>query len=248
MNTRTITRLSVAGTAGLLLAVASPLAASAHVTIDPASAEPGSYTVITVKVPNESATAETESVEIALPTDTPFSSVRYVPVAGWTTELVRTTLPEPVEVEAGEITEAVTSVVFTAEPGSEIADGELQQFELSLGPVPDTGSIVLPATQTYTDGDVVSWSETEADAQYPAPVLYITDEPAGDDHGAHSSGDSADSNTDAADSASSGSTDAGSTETSAATDVVARVIGVVGFAVGAIGVVLALLARRKTAN
>ena len=50
---------AVALGAGALLAIAAPLAASAHVTINPNAAEAGSYAVITVKVPNESATAST---------------------------------------------------------------------------------------------------------------------------------------------------------------------------------------------
>ena len=81
----------------LALALSAPLAASAHVTIDDNTAEAGSFTLITFKVPNESATATTSSIELTLPSDTPFPYVSYVPVPGWTTELVRTTLPEPVD-------------------------------------------------------------------------------------------------------------------------------------------------------
>ena len=136
--------------AGLLLALAAPLSASAHVTIDPGQAEAGSYTVVTVKVPNESETATTNRVELSLPTDTPFTSVRYVPVPGWTAELVKTTLPEPVTMGESTVTEAVTSVVWTADAGSEIGSGQLQLFPLSVGPVPDTGSVTLPADQPGT--------------------------------------------------------------------------------------------------
>ncbi len=141
----------------------------------PGEAEPGSFSLITVKVPNESATESTTRVELTIPEDTPFGYVSYVPVPGWTTELVKTTLPEPVETIYGEITEAVTTVIWTAQPGSEITDGQMQLFPLSVGPVPDTGSIVLAADQTYSDGTVVSWSEEGEDAEHPAPVLYIND-------------------------------------------------------------------------
>jgi len=221
--------------AGLLLAVAAPLSASAHVTIDPGQAEAGSYTVVTVKVPNESDTATTNRVELSLPTDTPFTSVRYVPVAGWSAELVTTTLPEPVTIGESTITEAITSVVWTADAGSEIASGELQLFPLSVGPVPDTGSVTLPADQGYTDGSVVSWNETEEDAEHPAPVLYINDAPAADHHGAAAEVEAAP----VADAA-------------PADDVLARVLGIGGLVVGAVGIVLAITARRgatsKTVN
>jgi uncharacterized protein YcnI len=242
VRTRT---LALAGAAGLFLALSAPLAASAHVTIDPGTAEPGSYTVLTVKVPNESATASTNKVEVQLPTDTPFSSVRYVPVPGWSAELVSSTLPEPVAVGESEITEAVTSVVWTAEPGSEIGEGQLQQFDLSVGPVPDTGSITLPAVQSYTDGEVVNWTDSAADAEHPAPVLYVNDAPV-DAHAAH---DATAADTEAATVSASGETGA---TTAAATaqpvDVLARVFGILGLVVGAIGVVLAVTSRRRSAE
>jgi len=221
--------------AGLLLALAVPLAASAHVTIDPGQAVAGSYTVVTVKVPNESDTATTNRVEVALPTDTPFTSVRYVPVAGWTAELVRTALPEAVTVGDATVTEAVTSVIWTADAGSEIGAGQLQLFPLSLGPVPDTGSVTLPADQGYTDGSVVSWNEEGDDSEHPAPVLYINDAPAADHHGAAVEA--------SADEAAAAAPDAASSD-----DVLARILGIGGLIVGAVGIVLAVTARRKPVN
>ena len=220
--------------AGVLLVLAAPLSASAHVTVDPGQAAAGSYAVITVKVPNESETASTSKVELSLPTDTPFTSVRYVPVAGWSAELVRTTLPEPVEVGEATVTEAVTSVVWTADAGSEIAAGELQLFPISVGPVPDTGSISLPAEQSYTDGSVVSWSEEGDDAEHPAPVLYVNDTPAEDHHAGAAHDDDAEVTAAAA-------TDDGD-------DVLARILGIGGLVVGVVGIVLAVTARRRTAD
>ena len=220
---------ALAVTAGLALVVAAPLAASAHVSVDPAQAKPGSYTLITLKVPNESETAVTTKVEVSLPADTPFASVSYVPVAGWTAELVRTTLPEPVTVGESKITEAVTSVIWTANPGSGITAGQLQLFPLSVGPVPDTGSIRLPADQTYSDGSVVSWSESGDGAEHPAPVLYVNDAPADGHHGG-------------ADMTATAATDAGSA------DVLARVLGIAGLIIGVVGLVLAFVVRRPAAK
>ncbi|PRY70106.1 uncharacterized protein YcnI [Glaciihabitans tibetensis] len=232
--------------AGALLALAAPLAASAHVTINPNAAEAGSYAVITVKVPNESATATTTKVELALPEDTPFTSVRYVPVAGWSAELVSETLPAPVTVGENEVAEAVTSVVWTALPGSEIADGQLQQFSVSLGAVPDTGSVVLPATQYYSDGTIVSWDSTEEDAEYPAPVLYINDAAPTDHHAAAGADHDEDADADAdAATASNGST---ASSVSSGDDVLARILGLGGLLLGAAGLVLGITARRRNAE
>lgn len=220
--------------AGLLLAVGAPLMASAHVTLDGNTAEAGAYTLLTFKVPNESETAKTEKVELHIPADTPFASVSYVPTAGWDTELVAETLPEPVTVGESEITDAVTSVIWTPqESDGGIADGELQLFSISVGPVPDVDSITLAVDQTYTDGTVVSWSE-DADADKPAPVLYVNAEPAADEHAAtHDEDEEAE--------ASAASTD------SSSEDVLARVLGIGGLVVGAIGIVLAVTARRSAA-
>jgi uncharacterized protein YcnI len=219
--------------AGVLLVLAAPLSASAHVSVDPGQAAAGSYAVITVKVPNESETAATSRVELTLPADTPFTSVRYVPVAGWSAELVRTTLPEPIEVGEATVTEAVTSVVWTADAGSEIAAGELQLFPLSVGPVPDTGSISLPAEQSYTDGTIVSWSEEGDDAEHPAPVLYVNDAPAEDHHAGAADDDEAEV-------VAAAPNDGGD-------DVLARILGIGGLVVGVVGIVLAVTARRRTA-
>jgi len=228
--------IALAGAAAL--ALAAPLAASAHVSLDENTAEAGSYALLTLKVPNESDTASTTSVTLTLPADTPFTSVRTVPVAGWSAELVRTTLPEPVTVGDGEITEAVTSIVWTAVDGAGIADGQLGLFPVSLGPVPDVGSVVLPVDQGYSDGTVVSWSDTAEGAEHPAPVLYVNDAPASDHHGG--TDDHATPEATVAPDAGHGDADA-----AADVDVLARVLGVAGLAVGAVALVLAIVWRRR---
>lgn len=237
---RSIATLSFAAGAGLLLAIAIPLSASAHVTVAPNAAAAGSYALVTVKVPNESATAVTNKVELDLPTDTPFSSVSYVPVAGWSTELVKETLPSPVKVGDNEITEAVTKIVWTASAGSEISAGQLQLFPVSVGPVPDVDKLVLVAQQTYSDGTVVSWSETGEGAEHPAPILYVNEAPASDHHAAGGDDDHGDS----------GSTEETNPATVSASDTVARGLGIGGLVLGAVGVVIAVtvLRRRSGAN
>ena len=218
MNRLAMTAVALA--AGVTLALAAPLAASAHVTIDNNTAEAGSFALISFTVPNESVTETTTKVEVTLPTDTPLAYVSCVPVAGWTTELTTTKLDTPVEGDDGTVTDAVTKVTWTANPGSEITDGQLQLFPLSVGPIPNTGSIVLPVDQTYSDGTVVSWSDTGDDAEHPAPVLYIND----------AAIDVIDPDASA----------------SSSSDVLARVLGIGGLVLGAIGLVVGITGRRKT--
>ncbi len=220
--------------AGAVIALAAPLAASAHVGIDPNQSDPGTYPLITFKVPTESATATTTKIELTLPQDTPFGFVSYTPVEGWTTELVKETLPEPVVTDDGEVTEAVTKVIWTAQPGSELTEEQYGLFPLVLGPVPDTGSVVLAVDQTYSDGTVVSWSETGADAEFPAPVLYVNDVPESDHHaGGGADDEHAEIVVD------------GDTAAAASDDTLARVLGIGGLVLGAVAVVIAVTSRRK---
>ena len=234
--TASIAALSIAIGAGALLAVAVPLSASAHVTVSPNTAAAGSYALLTIKVPNESATAMTNKIEIDIPTDTPFSSVSYVPVPGWRIDTVTETLPKPVKITGGEITKAVTKVTWTAQPGSEIAAGQLQLFPLSVGAVPDTGKIVLKVVQSYSDGTVVNWTETTENAEHPAPVLSVNDTPAGA-HGS-TTGPSVDAT----------ETHAPSTTVASSSDVVARGLGIGGLVLGAVGAVLGIVAFRREAT
>lgn len=237
------TSVIVAVGAAVLLALAAPTAAFAHVTVAPDAAPAGSWALIDIKVPNESATAVTNKVKLSLPTDTPILNVSYVPVAGWTTELVRETLPAPVKVGENTVTEAITTVIWTATPGHEISAGQLQVFPLSLGPIPDTGKLVLTADQTYNDGNVVSWAETTEGAQHPAPVIYVNDAPTGDHHAPAEEHDTAQES----DQADSGVGDA-SDGASGSSDTIARGLGIGGLVVGAIGVAVAIAAlRRKSA-
>jgi uncharacterized protein YcnI len=234
MNTRTTIKASIALGAGALLAVAVPLAASAHVTVSPYTAEPGAYALVTFKVPNESGTATTDQVEIDIPESTPFPDVSYVPVTGWTAQVVTSELANPIRVEGNEQKTAVSSVIFTADAGTGIQNGQLQLFQLSVGPVPDTGRVYLPTTQTYSDGTVVKWDQKGTDAEHPSPVLYVNDAPV--------VSDDADAEVTAASQAELAPAGA------AAPDVLARGLGIGGLVVGAVGVVLAIVAGRRRAT
>ncbi len=171
--------------AGLTFAGAAT--ASAHVTIHPDDDTAGAYAKLTVRVPNESETAGTTQVRIDLPQDTPLQSVRAQPHPGWTAEVTKEQLPEPIETDHATIEEAVTSVTWTADEGVRIAPGEFDEFGLSVGPLPEPGTYLFPATQTYEDGEVVAWDmePAEQEPERPAPEVTVTpeddDAAAGDD-------------------------------------------------------------------
>ncbi|WP_455132538.1 YcnI family protein, partial [Microbacterium aurum] len=167
--------------------MAQPATASAHVTAVAADAAPGGYTVVTLRVPTEFETAGTVGLEVSLPGEHPLAVVRNETTPGWDVAVRRTTLPAPIDNGHGnKITEVVSAITFTAQPGTAIAPGEFAEFRLLLGPLPHTGELVLPALQTYSDGTVVSWIERSDDgteADKPAPVLRLTGDSGGHGHG-----------------------------------------------------------------
>jgi uncharacterized protein YcnI len=178
MNRSLLTRFAtVAATAGVLtLALAAP--ASAHVTVNPGTATQGGYTKVTFRVPNETDSTDTTKLEVNLPTDTPIASVSLKPLAGWTAVTETSKLATPVTTDDGQVTEAVSKITWTAAAGTAIKPGQFQEFDVSLGPLPDTGQIVFKALQTYSDGTVVRWIDEPAtdgtEPEHPAPTLKLT--------------------------------------------------------------------------
>ncbi|MEX5237415.1 YcnI family protein [Kocuria arenosa] len=164
--------------AGLMATGLSP--AAAHVSATATSTAAGGYTQITFSVPNESDTASTTKLELTLPEDTPFASVRTQPVEGWNAEITEEELATPATVGEGAITEAASTITWTADAEHAIAPGEFQTFTISVGPLPgeEGKQIVLPVSQTYTDGRTVAWDQPATEGgeepEHPAPSLTVT--------------------------------------------------------------------------
>jgi uncharacterized protein YcnI len=164
-----LTALSVIGPAA---------AASAHVTVNPKTAEQGSYTKVSFRVPNEREDASTTKLVVNLPVDHPLSSVSVRPTPGWTVKVEKSKLPKPVKTDGGELTEAVSKITWT---GGEIEPGRFEEFDVSMGPLPtDTDRLVFKADQTYSGGEVVKWDQPPAEGadepRHPSPVLKLLPE------------------------------------------------------------------------
>lgn len=162
-----------------LLAVATATPAIAHVTVNPREAEPGGFTVLTFRVPNEREDANTVELAVAFPTDQPLRSVSVRPHPGWTYEVTREPLATPIETDDGQITEAVSVIEWrAANADAEIKPGEYDEFSVSVGPLPEVDQLVFPTIQTYSSGEVVRWIEQPGDGgeelDFPAPVLSLT--------------------------------------------------------------------------
>ncbi|HEV6954303.1 MAG TPA: YcnI family protein [Promicromonospora sp.] len=220
-------RRALAATAVTAVLVLPAAPAFAHVTVSPDTTEAESYASLTFRVPTESDTESTTQLVVDLPTDTPFLGVTPRVLPGWDVEVETGTLDEPIEVEGATVDEAPVRVTWTAQEGHEVPPHEYQEFALRVGALPDAGTtVVLPAHQTYTDGEVVDWDDLPADdgtePQAPAPA-FTTTEVAADAPG-----------------------DAGASDASGpAVDPVGRWLGGAGLVVGAVGVAAALAARRR---
>ncbi|MEV0677035.1 YcnI family protein [Actinosynnema sp. NPDC050436] len=173
--------------AGIALGTAGP--ASAHVTAStPKDAVQGGYTKVTIRVPNERPDSGTVKLELTLPAEYPLASVSTRPTPGWKVEAVKAKLDKPVQSHGREVTEAVRSVVWTADPGVRIEPGQFNEFDVSVGPLPDnTDKLVMPTKQTYDSGEVVDWNapppaEGAEEPEKPAPVLNLVKKSEGGDH------------------------------------------------------------------
>ncbi|MDY7083667.1 MAG: YcnI family protein [Actinomycetota bacterium] len=161
---------------GFTLALAAP--AAAHVTVNPGTATAGGYSKVTFRVPNESDEGSTTKVEVNLPADKPVASVSVKPIDGWDVATTVGKLAKPIEAHGAQITEAVSKITWTAKAGSEIKPGQFQEFDVVLGPLPESGDMIFKTLQTYSDGNIVRWIDEPAadgsEPESPAPVLKLT--------------------------------------------------------------------------
>ncbi|MEU4740276.1 YcnI family protein [Actinosynnema sp. NPDC023658] len=225
---RTLAKGGAVLAAAAFLALTTAGLASAHVTAStPKDAVQGGYTKITLRVPNERPDAGTVKLELTLPAEYPLASVSTKPTPGWKVEAVKEKLATPVKSHGREVTEAVRTVTWTAEPGSRIEPNQFNEFDLSVGPLPDsTDKLVLPTKQTYDSGEVVDWNtpppaEGAEEPEHPAPVVNLVAKTGGDDHGTATATAVADTDHDAA--------------AAGTTDDTARWLGGAGLVVGALG-------------
>ncbi|WP_375430737.1 YcnI family protein [uncultured Friedmanniella sp.] len=234
---RRSTRIGAAVAAAGLLTFAAPVAAQAHVRVLADSTAAGSDSALTFLVPTESATASTVKISVQLPQQSPFLEVNSEHVPGWTVSSTEEKLPTPATMEGTTITKAVRTVTWTAAEGEGIAPDEYQEFSLSVAPLPAAGPVLLPVTQTYSDGTVVQWDQptpaSGEEPEHPAPELVVT---------------AATTEPESSASPPPASTVTTTAASTTGSDGVARGLGVAALAVAVAGLAVALLrGRRRTA-
>ena len=176
---KTIARAAALATATGLFVLLGAGVASAHVSAhSPDSPAKGGDAEIVFRVPDEEDTAHTVKVRVNFSTTSPLSNADIKPVPGWTAQENMTTLAKPVKMSNQTVTQAVGSIVWTADPGNGIAPGQFQEFAIAVEGLPDnTDQLVMTAVQTYDNGDVVNWNQPTVEGQpepeHPAPHLAL---------------------------------------------------------------------------
>jgi periplasmic copper chaperone A len=154
-------------TALLALILLAPAAASAHVTLQPNEAPEGAYTVLDVRVPNESEGENTTKVAVQFPEG--FGDVSYQAVPGWNVEVIHEKLKKPIQTDDGPVTEGVKEVIFS---GGKLAPGQFQDFPLSVQIPGKAGEeLTFKAVQTY-EKEIVRWIGAP-ESEHPAPRVLV---------------------------------------------------------------------------
>ena len=211
--------------------------AFAHVTIDPSSVPKGGTATISFIVPNESAGARTNRVQILFPAPPDaIASVAVEAMSGWHFTVQTRRLPTPIQTDDGAINEVVSSITWTANSiTTSIAQDEFAAFTVNADGIPDgPDQLVFRAVQSYSDGSTVRWVDPVTpggpEAEHPTPILQLT---AGSETATPTTAESAPAATTVA-----------STE-----DNSARALGVIGIIVGGVALVAAtgaLMRRRRS--
>jgi len=218
---RTIALSSAALGAGVLLALAVPLSASAHVGVTASTTAAGAYSVLTFSVGHGCDGSPTQTIAITIPDG--IDAVTPTVNPNWTISRVMEPLDEPIAEEDGDqITERTSQVVYTA--NTPLAADQRDTFQLSLALAGKEGDVLeFPTLQTCEVGET-NWTGDEV------PAITLTAATA--DEGHH--GEAAEPATTAEPAA-------------ASDDVIARVLGILGLVVGAVGIVIGVTARRRSA-
>lgn len=179
-RTRRLASAAAATLAGLCAALLISSSAAAHVTVNPREASQGGFAALASRTPNERDDASTVKLSVAFPADTPIAFVSVRPHPGWSYQVTKAKLAQPIQGEGGEITEAVSTITWSAAgPGQAIKPGEYDEFSVSVGPLPEgVDQLVSKANQTYSSGEVVRWIEEAApgsqeEPEHPAPTLTL---------------------------------------------------------------------------
>jgi uncharacterized protein len=226
--------------AAALSVLSLPASALAHVTVNPKRVPAGAFTLLDVRVPNERGDASTTKVVVKMPPG--IVSASYEPVTGWSTTVATAKLPKPIQTPDGPISEAVSTITWSAKPGGggAIGPGQFRDFPISVQIPGKAGDVLsFKALQTYSTGEIVRWIGPP-DADEPAATVTVTAADASD--GASATAPATATTTTTAAAATADGDDGGGSSDGLA--IAALVLGALGLASG---IAALAVARRRSA-
>ena len=158
--------------AALVVTLALPATALAHVTANPSEAASGSFAMITFRVPHGCEDSPTTSISVKIPDGVVFVTPEAVP--GWTAKVTEGKLAQPVEAEGETITEGATAVSWTGGP---LSPHEFTDFGLSMKLPDQPGETIwFPVVQRCEQGET-RWIKIPVEGQpepdTPAPGVSL---------------------------------------------------------------------------
>ncbi|MFC7431758.1 MULTISPECIES: DUF1775 domain-containing protein [unclassified Agrococcus] len=145
------------GVAVALLALSTPAAAVAHVTVDGTSTAPGTASTLSFTIEHGCDASPTTAVTIAVPDEV--AAVTPVANAGWSIGY--------------DLTAPGRTMTYTAQTPLPSAIHDTLVMDVTLpDDVADGTVLAFPVEQTCEVGSL-SWDSLEPDAAYPAPLLAV---------------------------------------------------------------------------
>jgi uncharacterized protein YcnI len=150
-------RLPTALVGAAVLALISAAAASAHARISPPVSVADKLQLYSLAVPTEKEGATTTKIVLTVPQG--FSIDSFVPSPGWTRVLQQTGSGDSAVIQ---------KVTWT---GGDVPTEEDSLFQFLAQPS-STGTYTFQVEQTYSDGSIVDWNQSES-GQDPAPTIEV---------------------------------------------------------------------------
>ncbi|MES2508619.1 MAG: YcnI family protein [Pseudomonadota bacterium] len=170
--------------AGLLCAAALP--GAAHVVLEYQVANAGSYYKATFKVGHGCGTSPTKQVVVTIPAGV--QGAKPMPKAGWTIDIVREKLAQPVVDHGRTVAEDVARITWTAKtPADYLQNDWYDEFALHAKLPGKAGTLYWPVSQICESGRT-DWNEVPkpgqkmSDIKSPAAVLELMPVGGGGEH------------------------------------------------------------------
>lgn len=170
----------------LALFCAISLPAAAHVTLEYQVANAGSYYKGTFKVGHGCGTSPVKQIVVTIPAGV--QGAKPMPKAGWTLEVTRTKLAQPVLDHGKTVTEDVSRISWTAKtPADYLQNDWYDEFVLQARLPSKAGMLYWPVSQICEEGKV-DWVEVPkpgqkmSDFKNPAAALELMPAGGGGEH------------------------------------------------------------------